>query len=286
MRIHLITVVGAYVDVLHATLAHYQALGVDETTIQLMLNAEDDALAVETYAIAARLGCRVTTAVRGPWLALQERVWRDSMRAHPDEWCLLADQDELQVYPDDLRSLLAYCDRKGYEYITGAFVDRIAADGGFPPLRPDVSLVAQFPLGGFLSWPLLGSDPRKVVAAKGRVPLVRGQHLARSGVPCPIDELFVPVHHFKWTAGVVERLRARVALCRNTGESHGVESERFLAYHARQGGRIDLTDARFLIAPCEPSYPHWPRVTGMAASMAGVSARQSAPRARVVREGA
>ncbi len=109
----------------------------------------------------------------------------------------------------------------------------------------------------------MGSDPRKVVAAKGHVPVSIGHHIAVGGIACPSKELFVQVHHFKWTAGLADRLTERSRRLRENNISHWVESARFVKYWQRHHGRLDLGDPRFLIAACEPGHPHWQLITAI-----------------------
>ncbi len=264
MRIHLVTIVGAHVEVLPFMLDHYRAQGIDSFRINVHQKDADDPIVDAVRAVTTPRGCEIASVFVGDWQSQQEGVWRASMRVRPNDWCVLADQDELHVYPDRLASILAYCDRKGYDYITGAFIDRVSADGGFPAVDRSRPLGPQFPLGGVVSYPMLGADPRKVVAAKGFVTVVRGQHLALTGVGCPIEESFTQVHHFKWTAGLVDRLRDRAALLRRNEVQHWTESDRFVQYFTTHGGRIDCADPRFLLGSCEPSYPHWDRIRSLA----------------------
>jgi hypothetical protein len=260
MRIHLYTPVGGHIDLLTPMIAHYQQQGVDEISVHVQLAGPYDPVADEARLAAQRAGCSIASFCVGDWQTHQVAMRGAAMQRHPDDWWILADQDEFQTYPDTLRSLLAFCDRHGYDYITGALVDRLSADGGFPAIDLERPLGPQFPLGAFLTWPLLGGDPRKTVAAKGRVPLVIGAHWALAGVPCPIEDAFVPVHHYKWTAGVIDRLRARAAALRRGGVAHWEESARFIEYYETHAGRIDVSDERFLVGPCTPDYPHWPAV--------------------------
>lgn len=264
MRIHLITVVGRHCELLPSMVAHYRALGVESCAINVHLATPADPVPEEIRDVADRHGAGLESIFVGDWQSQQVGVWCASMQRRADDWCLLADHDELHVYPDELASLLAYCDRKGYDYITGAFVDRFAADGGFPRVDRARPLWDQFPLGGFVSYPMLGADPRKVVAAKGHVRVCKGQHRALSGVGCPMEVAFAQVHHFKWTAGLVDRLRARAAELEANAVGHWTESARFVSYYESHDGRIDLTDPRFLMAPCGAGYPFWPRVLAMA----------------------
>jgi hypothetical protein len=264
MSIHLITVVGGHVDVLPFMLDHYRGLGIDSLVINVQLRHADDPVRAEARRVADRVGCDLASVTVGEWQTVIRDLWRRSLQMFPDDWCVLADQDELHVYPDDLPSLLAFCDRHGYDCVSGAFVDRLSADGGFPPVDPARSLWSQFPLGGYVSYPLLGADPRKIVAVKGRVPVGQGHHHAAADAPCPIEEVFVPVHHFKWTAGLLDRLRARADEFRRQQVAHWTESERFVQYIEAHDGHIDLSDERLLVAPCRPNYPFWPHIVEIA----------------------
>lgn len=264
MRIHLLTVVGAHAEVLPFFVEHYRRLGIESFLLNVHLSSEDDPVRERVRGVAGDFGCPIASEVVGDWFQVMEEGFRHARQLHPDDWFVVADEDELQTYRDDLPSLLAWCERHGYDHVTGAFVDRVSADGSLPEIDRARPIEEQFPLGAFLTYPLVGGDPRKVVAAKGRVPLAVGQHIALAGEPCPIEDQFVQVHHFKWTAGLVERLRHRARYLREADRSHWVESERFVDYLEARGGRIDLSDERFLAAPCHPEYPHWGRIVEMA----------------------
>jgi hypothetical protein len=241
MAVHLTTAVGGYVKVLPHMLRHYRALGVDSFFVHVNLLDEDDPILDEVRAV-----CEVTSVSVGG------RLWRGNadvhravMARHPDDWFLVADQDELQEYPGALHEILESCERRGYDFIEGTLVDRLAPGGVFAEVDPRGDIWEQFPLTALVTAALLGGEPRKVVAAKGRVALHGGQHRAEGGRGCPVDECHVAVHHFKWTAGIVERLRARVALLRARGLPFAEESERFLRYVAEHGEAIDVRDPRF-----------------------------------------
>jgi hypothetical protein len=276
VNVHLITLVGVNIDVLPFMLDHYREQGTTSAVLNVHQRWPGDPVLAAVRSIADPRGIEVASTFVGEWQSCQESVWRAAMQHHANDWCVLADQDELQVYPDDLRSVLGYCDRKGYDSVTGAFVDRVSADGGFPAVDPAVALWSQFPLGGFISHPMLGADPRKVVAAKGSVIVTKGQHLPLTGTPCPIDDAFVQVHHFKWTAGLVQRLEARAAQLRQGNVTHWTESDRFIRYIQTHRGRIDVADRRFLIAPCGRTYPHWERLTSTAKVFRMAAAPRSA----------
>jgi hypothetical protein len=267
--IHLVTVVGDHVELLALMLAHYRALGIESFSVNVNVRDANDPCVRRVEEIVRAFGTRINSVTAGEWLHGSNRaIYRRAREEFPDDWFVLADCDELQAWPDDLRSVLAWCERRGYDHVEGCFVDRLARDGDFPAYRAGVPLAEQYPLGAHLSYPLAGANPCKVVAAKGRVALGPGQHFADGGTVCPASDVYVPVHHFKWTDGIVERLRRRAASRARAGDPYWDESARVVAHCDANGGRIDLGDPRFLVAPCAPAYPHWDAVKRECAALA------------------
>jgi hypothetical protein len=263
VQVHLTTVVGSYVKVLPHMLAHYRDLGVTSFFVNIHSYATPDPVLEEVKQITREFGCDIASLTVGDWQREQAGIYARSRRRYPNDWYILADQDELQVYPRDLLSIINECDSKGYDYISGAFVDRISADGTFPDVEYGRPLWSQFPLGGFISYPMLGADPRKVVAAKGYVDLTAGQHIALNGQACPIEEYYVQVHHFKYVKNLVDRLAARAQLLRQQNLPQWVESQRFVSYYNAHGGRIDIKDPRFMITDCDHEYKYWSYIVRM-----------------------
>jgi len=260
MNIHLVTVVGAYVKALPFMLEHYRSLGIESFFVNTHLSREDDPVREEIEQITHRFGCGVASVTVGNWQQVLQGLYARQREQYPNDWFVLADQDELQVYPGALREVLNECDEQGFDYVRGCFVDRIAADGGFPAIVPDRPIAEQFPLGGFLTYPILGGDPRKVVAVKGALPLMRGQHQALSGRACPARQCYAQVHHFKWVEGLDKRLAERAALLRSGGQMHYTESARFVAYYNQIGGKLNIEEPALMIGPCDPDYRRWEQV--------------------------
>jgi hypothetical protein len=282
MKIHLITVVGDQVELLAPMLAHYRALGITSFSVNVNARSADDPAVQRVAEIARASGTRVASLTTGEWLhGSNQAIYRRMRERRPDDWFVLADSDELQAWPDDLCALIAWCERHGYDHVEGCFVDRLAPDGGFPPYRAGVPLAEQYPLGAYLSYPLAGANQCKVVAAKGRVQLGPGQHFADAGSACPAADVYVPVHHYKWTGGIVERLRRRAASRERAGDRYWEESARVVAYCEARGGRIDLADPRFLVARCAPAYAHWDAVMRECAGFAESRRRRIASAASI-----
>lgn len=269
MNAHLVTVVGGYIDVLPHMLAHYRGLGIESFFVHVHVRHRGDPILEQAAEITRAFGCGIASVTVGEWLHDTNReLYKQALQSRPNDWYLIADQDELQAYPRELISILEECDHTGYDYIEGCFLDRFASDGSFPAVRPDESIWRQFPLAGFVSAPVLQANPNKIVAAKGRVELRPGQHYALSGRGCPPEELYIPVHHFKWVAGILERLEQRAEFRRKRGDHYWEESQRFIDYCRAHDGRLDINDGSFYLAEAMPEYLRWEEVKQLSIELA------------------
>lgn len=241
-------------------LKHYVKLGVESFVINVHLTRKDDPILEEIRSITKDFGAPIASVSVGNWLEVLRRVYRESRARYPHDWHILADQDEFQVYPMKLSEVEVVCRENGYDYVCGCWVDRLAADGGFPSLNASPSIWEQFPVGAFLSYPVGAADPRKVVLAKSNVDVCVGQHLAWNGRACPVSQIFVQVHHFKWTGGIIAELEARAKLLKQGGYGFHIESSRFAKYFRDNGGVVNLQDRRILAATCHEDYVHWPLI--------------------------
>jgi hypothetical protein len=191
------------------------------------------------------------------------------MARYPDDWFVVADLDEFQVYDRPLADLVAWCDTHGYDYVEGCYLDRVAGDGSFPAVAPG-SLWDQFPLAGGISFPLCGATPTKVVLARGRIRLELGHHTAKEGRGVPHRDAYAQVHHFKWNDTVVERTRLRksrfqTGTWRITYPAVLAETIRFLDHVDAHGGRIDVAEPLFMFHKCGDNYADHPQWTDMIA---------------------
>ena len=256
--IHLVTLAGSHVDVLAHMLEHYRSLGIESFFVMVNLADEQDPVREQVEEITRRFGCGIAGVMIGDWHLLQQQAYLTPREKYPSDWFLLADQDELQVYPAPLNDVIADCGP--WDYLRGCFVDRIARDGGFPPVDPGKPIWEQFPLGGFITGLIGGGDPRKVVAVKGALRIRKGNHHAYEGRPVPSRQHYIPVHHFKWTANILERMAARAEMMKQHPTLEWTESARFVEYCSSTGGRIRVEDPRLMIGECAPDYPYWEKV--------------------------
>jgi hypothetical protein len=261
MKVHVLSLVGKFVKTLPHMVRHYQQAGVRSFRIHVHATSEDDPVIAEVRVVLARFGLRIASVLLTPtWIDAQNIIVEEEMDARPDDWFIIVDQDELQGYPADLSEILADCEAHGYDHVHGCLIDRLGPDGTLPPVRDDMPLWEQFPLGSLITHSILQAYPRKIALTKGYVPNNgSGSHWALGGTPCPIERWHIPVYHFKWTDGLVQHLKDRVQILRSV-DQHWRESQRAIDY-LEQNGRFDVEDPLLLAGPCDPEYRWWPQVT-------------------------
>ena len=137
----------------------------------------------------------------------------------PNDWWVVADIDEFQLYPEDnLKKLVSSCEEYGWDILRGGFIDRIGEDGKFPEIVDNIPIFEQFPVMGFFRYPMSKACPNKICVSKGYVEITSGQHYAKidghttwkwQGWNHPLinPHSFVQVHHFKWDKSCVNRIK-------------------------------------------------------------------------------
>lgn len=260
MTIRFASVVGADTGLLEAAITHYRGLGVESFHITRHLESLDDPEFQQDLDVLARHGVAFAAVHQGPWDEdLNAYMIQAQMRRHPDDWWVVADLDEFHVYDRPLTDVIAACKAGGYDYVMGALLDRVAADGSLPALRPAESIWAQYPLAGLVTLRVPRAGTSKVTLARGDVLLQLGQHGARTGQALPAEQAFAQVHHFKWNDSVLPRLIRREQAY-SSGAWHMTypdtvdESRRLLKYLEANEGRIDVTAEDLAMRRCGSDY--------------------------------
>lgn len=244
MRLHLITCVGVEDDLgyLPHFLAHYRALGVPSANIHVLAQAtEDDHPGLHA---ADRLLAEHDVGPAKRWIApyTSRSMWEQrralqKARVEPTDFVLSADIDEFHEYPVDPMELCNWCRDAGYDVVQGPFIDRLSASGVLAPVPPpeqsifDVysietevrhtlaGITQDINLGGSVKLMMIRGDVEPGLGGHGALgehrdrPHALGIHLSRfHELEDPRARFTMPflVHHFKWTAGVAERMRRRL----------------------------------------------------------------------------
>ena len=278
--IRLATVVGSRTNILWHFLTYYSD-GVDEICVGVY-DWEDKELSKEVEKIIeefpkAKIVLR-RTAEKYNWETVTN-MYNEIKSHHPEDWWIVADDDEFHEYSSPLKNIISVCENNGWDLVRGGFVDRIGPDGTFPELQPEEDIFLQFPLAGFFRYPLSGACPNKVCIMKGYVELTPGQHYAKIDghttwkwqgwnhpLIAPVKEYNVQVHHFKWDSTCGERIRD-VA---NTHRHNAYSEEYRIMYRelAKCRFKLDITDPRFMFENDGfRSYGKWNRLLNIIISI-------------------
>ena len=257
--IRLVTVTGSRTNILWHMLSYYKDR-VDEIYVVVYewdgFSTYDDVLAITKQFPNVRIVDRVV-AEKYNWEVVTA-LYNKTKMLHPNDWWVVADDDEFHKYSKDLYEIVNDCDKNGWELVRGGFIDRIGENGTFPEIDNDEDIFEQFPLAGFFRYPLSGACPNKICILKGHIELTPGQHYAKIDghttwrwqgwnhpLIAPVDEYNVQVHHFKWDSTCIERIKAVADI----KQLYSYSDEYKKMYQALRSNNfeIDITDSRFMI---------------------------------------
>ena len=251
--LNLVTVVGENTHILPHMLKHYEDM-VDNVYVAVYRQSEDDGIVDEVRALGIE-PYFVYTEPKYNWERVTE-IYNSIKASKPDDWWIVSDDDELQVYPRHIQDIVIECERYGYDFVTGGFLDRIGTNGTFPKVTRDTDIHKAFPYAGFFRYPMSGACPNKVTLMKGHQYITPGQHYAyfQDGTNSwgrehpkryPIREVFTQVHHFKWDDTCMERIK-RVA---DVKKEYSYSEEYQIMYDAivNSGWKIDIENPAYKV---------------------------------------
>ena len=202
-------------------------------------------------------------------------LYNQTKMLFPNDWWIVSDDDEFQVYSKVISDIIKICDESGYEFVTGGFVDRIGKNGTFAEIKEDSNLWELFPMAGFFRYPLSGACPNKVTMCKGYIEVTPGQHYAKIDgqttwkwqgwnhpLRFPTTQNFTQVHHFKWDSTAGQRIRD-VA---NINKEYSYSEEYRIMYRqlAKCRFKIDVDNADYMFEYCPTSnyenYENWKKL--------------------------
>ena len=251
--LNLVTVVGENTHILPHMLKHYEDM-VDNVYVAVYRQSEDDGIVDEVRALGIE-PYFVYTEPKYNWERVTE-IYNSIKATKPDDWWIVSDDDELQVYPRHVQDIVIECERYGYDFVTGGFLDRIGTNGTFPKVTRDTDIHKAFPYAGFFRYPMSGACPNKVTLMKGHQYITPGQHYAyfQDGTNSwgrehpkryPVREVFTQVHHFKWDDTCMERIK-RVA---DVKKDYSYSEEYQIMYDAivDSGWKIDIENPAYKV---------------------------------------
>lgn len=253
MSLNLITVVGNSAIMLPHMLKHYEQL-VDNVYVVIYKHSENDPIEEEVLKLGIK-PYKIIVADKFNW-ELLTKLYNDITSTKPNDWWIVADTDEIHINPESYDYIIRNCERHGYDFVTGGFLDRIGNNGNFPIIKSDSDIFKLFPMAGFFGYPIANSCPNKVTLMKGNQELATGQHyvLFQDGTNSwgnyhpnkyPTEEIFTQVHHFKWDSTILERLKSVV----NTKKQYTYWWEYEKMYNTIKANdfKIDINNSKFKI---------------------------------------
>jgi hypothetical protein len=234
MKPKLVTVTGYRTNTLRQMLSHYKKNVSEIHLVNYYSTDRDNKKSFEEARdIAEEFGCVYHERKEKVfnWEAVTS-FYNEIKSLYPNDWWIVSDDDELQLYWDDI-----------------GFIDKIGENGSFPLVTKDTDLWEAFPISSFFRYPLSGACPNKVTLMKGRIKVTAGQHYAEINgqttwrwqgwnhpLRYPIEKGFTQVHHFKWDSTCAERLRA-VA---NVGTDYAFSEEYRKMYRALAKNKLSI----------------------------------------------
>ena len=272
--LNLITVVGYNTLTTSQMLKHYENM-VDNVYVCVLTDREHLFVLDELAELRIPV-YKVVIQDKFNWYGVTE-LYNEVKSSKPNDWWIVADDDELQVYPYGVEDVIRDCEKGGYDFVTGGFLDRIGTDGTFPKITRDTNIHEAFPLAGFFRHPMSGACPNKVTLMKGYQKVTDGQHYAQfdngknswgTAHPkrMPIEQCFTQVHHFKWDSTILERLLWTANM--KDYYNHTQEFQKMHDEIVSNNFKIDLENLKFLVEELKEfsyieykDYPHWDTLT-------------------------
>ena len=212
---NLVTVVGHNTTILPHMLKHYEDK-VEKMYVVVYRQHNNDGILEEIEELGIR-PYKVVTEPKFNWNKVTD-LYNEVKLTKPNDWWIVSDDDELQVYPRPVEDIIRECELNKYTFVSGGFIDRIGPNGTFPKVDKDTDLHRAFPLAGFFRYHMSKACPNKVTLMKGFQQITPGQHYATFDngknswgqthpKRMPVEDCFTQVHHFKWDSTVLQRLK-------------------------------------------------------------------------------
>lgn len=213
MRIGAITLIeGTRVNLMRQWVGHYSKWCRREDMHVRVMSRLPEASPVERYLNGKGVNCLVD----GDFFHTIDthrkmQVWTRNIFGHWDGWHFNVDSDEFFDREVNVHSLVDGCEANGWLFVKARMTDMVARNGLLPPIGMDKDMYATFPIEYDVTGKIVKGYTTKFPLCKNPY---YGYH--NSYGPSGMDQkrdhhpsLF-KLHHFKWDATAVDRMRHRV----------------------------------------------------------------------------
>lgn len=237
--------VGENLVLFHHWLEHHCRLGVERIFIGTISNDTD--LLSEVCRLCAKYGAKhipIGDCYGDPHHGETEsrRIMEYASDINPWDWMMWCDVDEFRSYPVPLKDVVHACEKQHIHAVPAAFLDRVGENGELVDLTDSPSIGEQFPIGCNLTSAILRASSHKISIRRWFVKTCIGEHFSETKAVIPVGKRSeYLVHHFKWSKGIIERLKHRYShrLGKIVGDKYCNECLRFLE-SVSDDGRINL----------------------------------------------
>jgi Glycosyl transferase family 2 len=215
-------------------LRHYEAVGIGEFYIAAPSSFANDIEKARSDHRITHFATDLTSSfTQGSVANIEIRALR-SRYQRDDEWVVIVDLDEFIAFPTHISTVIRSADEEKANVVRGIMYDRFRADGKAADFEPGADLAKCYPVKTrFIRDVMLGRD-HKAVLVKGHLKGRRGvDHHDMVGQKVASGVL--EIDHYKWTAGSVERLKARCVMLREAGTEWSSEYERVVEHYETHG---------------------------------------------------
>ena len=108
--LNLVTVVGENTHLLPHMLNHYKDM-VDKIYVAVYKQSNDDSILEQIEELGIK-PYMVFTEEKYNWNRVTE-IYNTVKGTRPNDWWIVSDDDELQVYPEPIEDIIEKCERKG-----------------------------------------------------------------------------------------------------------------------------------------------------------------------------
>jgi hypothetical protein len=213
-------------------LRHYHAAGVTRFYIA---TAPEFRTEVASFADRHDIVLTDRLIVEDTILAENNAVTRlRALHQAPDEWVVITDLDEFIEFDEAIDSLAARAGEAGANVVRGIMLDRFSADGQLPEIAPDADLPTLLPVKSRFIREVMGGSDHKGVLVRGPLRPAAGAGHHRFEDEIVFAEV-LPISHYKWIAGALERLRKTHGLILQAGIPWAIEHRRVFEHYALHG---------------------------------------------------
>lgn len=255
MKPKLVTIVGQRTDILKHQLNHYKDL-VSEMHIGIFENFNSEPITEKVLEITKDYNVKIFhRKQRKPYSGAEvTKFYNDIKLLHPNDWWIVADDDEFQVYSKDIELIIDECEDKKHKFVAGGFIDRVGRDGKFEKIEEEMNIWERFPIACSFRNKYSNACSNKITLCKGDVSLGEGQHFVwidnieiniknkiwENKYLYPKEKNFTQVHHFKWDSTVVNRLHDRLIYCNRYNYFYKDENQKMYNSIIEMGNKVDI----------------------------------------------